>query len=90
MKKGVNFLEVLFLVLFFMKITEALPVVNWSWFKIFLPLIIDRVVRFCVFMWLEIGFNEYFKAAVLSARYDLKLKGEVKKAKYNLRRDQKL
>lgn len=50
-KRSMNMFEFIFAVFFLLKITQTGIVAEWSWFWVFLPFIINLLIRFFVWAW---------------------------------------
>ena len=88
MKKGVSLLELLFAVFLVLSLMEVSPFGDWSWWKILGPLVVDRVVRVLKLAWTNYGLDKLLYSEIESARYELRLKREVKRAKKQIEKNQ--
>ena len=88
MKKGVSLLELLFAVFLVLSLMEVSPFGSWSWWKILGPLVVDWVVRVLKLAWTNYGLDKLLYSEIENARYELKLKSEIQKAKKQIEKNQ--
>lgn len=88
-RRALNMFEAIFAILFILKITKSGIVSDWSWFLIFIPLVLNYVVKF--FGWIYEGMklqeiaDEILEDKVRDYRKKSLLKTEIRKAKKNHR-----
>lgn len=68
-KRGMNLFEFFFAVFFLLKITK-IEILDLNWFQVFLPLIINYVVKFLEFILSSINFRQELKEAIQDIYYD--------------------
>lgn len=88
MKKGVSLLELLFVVFLVLSLMEVRPFGDWAWWKILGPLVVDWVVRVLKLAWTNYGLDKLLYSEIESARYELRLKREVQRAKKQIEKNQ--
>lgn len=81
MKKGVNFLELLFVVFLTLHFAGVQPFNGWKWYVIAVPLFVELFVRLLKRLWYSYGLDKLLYTAIEEARYDLRFRKEVNRAK---------
>lgn len=69
-KRGANVFELIFGAFFILKISETGIVGNWSWFWVFLPLVLNFVVKFFEWIWDSLNLKRSATKALQDAYYD--------------------
>ena len=68
-KRGMNLFEFFFAIFFLLKITK-IEILDLNWFQVFLPLIINYVVKILEFLLSTINFRQEMKEAIQDMYYD--------------------
>ena len=79
-KRGLNLYELIFAIFFLMKITKTGVVADWNWFFVFLPIIINFVHKFFVWIWEGTGMGRSINQELSSFYIEHQKKQYVKKA----------
>lgn len=66
-KRAMNVFEFLFGTFFILKVTKTSVVEDWSWWLIFLPLVINYIVKFFSWVWSTLGLGRSADVAIQDA-----------------------
>lgn len=79
MKKGINFLELLFIVFLTLHLAQVQPFGGWKWYVIAIPLFVEVLVRLAKRIWYGYGVDKLVYEFIEMERYKIKYRKEVAK-----------
>lgn len=85
MKKGINLLELLFVVFLTLHLAGVQPFAGWKWYTIALVLFVEVIVRLLKKLWYGYGLDKVLYEQIEMMRYDTLLRREVNKAREEIK-----
>lgn len=81
-------LKALFGAFLILKLADVDPFSGWSWYIIFLPLVLHFLHALFIKIWADLGLAELWAYEIATVRYDLLMKKEIRRAEKNNRKNQ--
>ena len=85
MKKGINLLELLFVVFLTLHLAGVQPFAGWKWYTIAIVLFVEVLVRLAKRVWHAYGLDKLIYTLIEEVRYDIRLRKNVKRFKNDLK-----
>lgn len=79
-KRSINLYELIFGAFFVLKLAKLTPIAEWNWFFIFLPLMLNFIVKFFEWIWDSLNLKRSATKALQNAYYDKIREKAVKEA----------